>query len=69
MRKLLIPAMFVWKTKTTKYKVQKHEREHENMVMLKVQNFIDELWYLNLTATKKNFAIDDQLFYFVSVSP
>ena len=57
MRKLLIPAMFVWKTKATKYKVQKHERGHENMVMFKVQNFVDELWYLYLDATKKNFEI------------
>ena len=57
MRKLLIPAMFMWKTKAKKYKVQKRERGHENMVMPKVQNFIDDLWYLNLDATKKNFEI------------
>ena len=37
MRKLLVPAMFVWKTKAAKHKIQKHERGQGNMVMLRVQ--------------------------------
>ena len=48
MRKLLIPAMFVRQTQATKYKVQKHERGHENLDMLKVQSSEKEFrnWWL-----------------------